>query len=123
MKQLISIRPDGSIKGLQFKGKGLDLRKFGKASINRVSEIDWCEDKQKWKIYFLQGVLGHTYADVSCLTNYLKLSRSEEMAIRGKSQLGEHNVLLFDDYDTAVEAEVLLIQAAVKSGKANYVLY
>ena len=123
MRQLISIKPDGSIKGLQFKGKGIDLRRFGKASINRVSEIDWCEDKQKWRIYFLQGMLCHTYVDISCLTHSLKLSRADENLILSKAHLGEHNVLLFDDYDTAVEAEVLLIQAAVKSGKANYVLY
>lgn len=53
-KQVITISPSGTISGLQVKpGKGLDLRRFGHAKIERVSEIVWCEEAQAWFVQVL----------------------------------------------------------------------
>jgi hypothetical protein len=112
--QVISVKTDGSIKGLQFKGKGIDLRDFGHAAIKRATDIEWCETEQKWKIKFLQGRLRNRYAD-RFLCAFLAQGR-DDTAVDG----GE-GLLLFNDYDSAVATEVELIQAAVKGGKDFYV--
>ena len=111
--QVISVKTDGSIKGLQFKTDGLDLRDFGNASIKRVTDIEWCEDAQRWKIRFLQGRLRNRYAD-RFLCAFLTQGCDHVAADGG-------GLLLFKDYDSAVATEVDLIQAAVKGGKDFYV--
>ena len=111
--QVISVKTDGSIKGLQFKGKGIDLRDFGHAAIKRATDIEWCETEQKWKIKFLQGRLRNRYAD-RFLCAFLAQG-CDDTAVDGGG------LLLFNDYDSAVAMEVELIQAAVKGGKDFYV--
>jgi hypothetical protein len=111
--QVISVKTDGSIKGLQFKGKGIDLRDFGHAAIKRVTDIEWCETAQKWKIKFLQGRLRDRYAD-RFLCTFLAQGCDY-------TAVDSDNLLLFNDYDSAVAMEVELIQAAVKGGKDFYV--
>jgi hypothetical protein len=113
--QVISVKADGSITGLQFKSKGLDLRDFGSASIKRATEIEWCENSQRWTIRFLQGQLKDTYA-----TRYLCTVFNVDLASR-KGLKVINSVLLFEDYDNAVAMEVDLIQAIMKQGKGSYV--
>lgn len=51
MRQVITIGPDGSIHGLCHKrGQGLDLRKLGKADIERITLIEWDAERQAWYI-------------------------------------------------------------------------
>jgi hypothetical protein len=113
--QVISFKADGSIKGLQLKAKGLDLRNFGNASIKRATEIEWWEDSQRWAIRFLQGKLKGTYA-----TRYLCTVFNVDLDNRERLKVVK-SVLLFEDYDNAVAMEVELLQAMMKSGKESYV--
>lgn len=51
--QVVTIGPDGSLTGLQYEGdKGLDLKQFGRAEINRASEVIFCTDRQQWHVEF-----------------------------------------------------------------------
>jgi hypothetical protein len=111
--QVISVKTDGSLQGLQFKKNGIDLRQFGNAAIKRATDIEWCEDAQKWKIKFLQGRLKGKYAD-RFLCAFLAQGCDE-------NKVDESGTLLFDEYDSAVSAEIEMIQSAVKSGKDFYV--
>ena len=57
MRQVITIGPDGMMSGLQVKpGKGLDLRQFGRAEIERASEVLWDSDRQGWIVECRKGV-------------------------------------------------------------------
>lgn len=88
MQQVITIQPDGGMSGLHHKkGKGLDLRQFGKVSIRRVSEILWDEDEQNWYVRIIDGPLEHTILDQR-----------------------------FDDYDEAVEAEISFLNEKRREG-------
>ena len=53
-KQVVTIAPDGSMSSLQRKD-GLDLRQFGKVEIQRVSDIQWDSEVQKWYIKIIAG--------------------------------------------------------------------
>lgn len=115
-KQLITIAADGSISGLQMKkGKGLDLRQFGPVSIIRSTEIEWDEKKQKWFVHFLRGEMsGKT------LTGTM-LVGDETTPVPGIAGIREDGTLLFDDYDTAVAAEVVMIQHFRKAHGRDFV--
>lgn len=95
--QKIFINIDGSVEGLQMKkNKGIDLREFGKAKIERASEILFNEDTQKWYIEILVGAfegLILTKNVFSEFCHHINVSTSE-------------HILYFDDYDTAVAHEV-----------------
>jgi hypothetical protein len=114
VKQLITISKDGTLTGLQMKkGKGVDLRKLGSASIVRSSLIEWRESHQAWFVKFLNGEL--SYKEItSTLSDNLGLSLSPD------SQFGE-GVLLWEDYDDAVKAEIEVIQAIRLKHGVSYV--
>lgn len=97
-KQVISIAPDGSMQGLRRKkGNGLDLRTFGNAEVERVSEILFDGDEQKFYVQFLTGELAGR-----------KLTFPLYSAITGKTVFfkNEQPVMLFDEYEDAVAAEI-----------------
>jgi len=111
MNQLITIRPDGSITGLDFKRAGLDLRKLGKAQTERVSEVTFAEERQQWLVQYvaLPGMQGNmtlfnvaqSKADLSKLTYFIGAPA---------------NTLYFPDYEDAVAAEVAVIQGLREQG-------
>jgi len=104
--QLITVHPDGSLSGLQFKKGGVNLQKFGPARTVRISDVEWSEERQCWQIKFLLGTLVGTYM------------RSVEALDVGMSPANygapdpRNGVFGFEDYDAAVAAEVAFIQAA-----------
>lgn len=94
MKQVITIKPDGTMAGLQHKpGKGVDLRQFGPAKIERASEIVFNEDTQKWNIRILCEPWG-----------------GEIIFLHG------HGVLEFQEYDDAVTYEIEILNKARLAG-------
>jgi hypothetical protein len=126
--QLIVITPDGHIKGLDFKGKGVPLRQFGRASIARVSEIIWSDDDQRWFIRFLQGKLaGVAVSEQHARHGCGWLGDFEEKAwgISNPPAGGAERVftepLLFAEYEAAVRFEVEIIQCAIRSGRGENV--
>lgn len=119
-KQLITIGKDGSIQGLDFKKRGLDLKQFGKAKIERTSEIVWCEEAQQWEIKFLHGTDAGQTATFGHAFEFVTDAQS------GIDHFGfppgaAHEPLRFDDYDKAVAGEVLLIQSAHLAGLGHRV--
>jgi hypothetical protein len=115
-KQVITIGPDGSIAGLQHKaGKGLDLRQFGKAEIERVSLIEWDAEQQGWYVLFLAT---HTVIDGSKLTYSMWDALLEGTEIEGaRGDAGETTQpVLFQEYDDGVKAEIAYLNALRLAG-------
>ena len=121
MKQVITFSPDGSVSGLQRKpGQGIDLTKFGKADVKRVSEIVWDTDHQAWKIDVLQDagkgivtcvkltVYGVFVHQVIGLLGYKFSNLTDELGGRP---------VLFDNYDDAVKVEIAYLDALRVEGQ------
>jgi len=117
MQQVISISKDGVLSGLQHKpGKGLDLRTFGAAQIERASDILWDATIQRWTISVLQfKVLGPLTACRSMLDKAVGEFAAEFLMSqpgRGFHPLTRNiadDVLTFEDYDDAVKVEIALL--------------
>lgn len=92
--QVIFVSPMGSVTSLDTKkGKGIDVKKMGIAEVVRSSEINWLSVPQKYCVKFLN------------------LSKELIKQNNGVSTLLDANgdVRLFDDYEEAVEAEIIHI--------------
>ena len=117
--QIITIGPDGSLVGLDHKRKGLDLRQFGKADIQRATLIQWDGvTNQNW---FIRWVVDGEAVD-------LPWSQCEEFGSVGLDCRdfggcfvpigGSHYpTAFFKDYEDAVAAEVAVIQARQLAGE------
>lgn len=102
-RQVISISGTGVMQCLRpKKGQGLDLRVFGNAEVKRVSEILFCDTAQKFYVQFLDGILAGR-----------KLTFTLYCAATGKrvSFTAGQPVMLFDEYEDAVTAEVETLDA------------
>ncbi len=124
MTQVVTITPQGGISGLQRKaGKGLDLRQFGHASIERVSEIVWVESSQRWTVHILnKNVADHaggsilTHGDFYEVTGSYLPDGADKPRGKWPDQCPTDLVIKFDDYDDAVAAEVKFLDALRVSG-------
>ena len=113
MDQIITIKPDGSIFGLDHKRKGLDLREFGKASTRRETLIEWSEENQKWFIEWATG-------DRRSWTHQMIREQTGDEIPFEVAPDDEENltgVLLWNDYEDAVKAEVAVIQKLQTEGR------
>lgn len=123
MRQVITIEPGGIMSGLQRKpGQGLDLREFGKCSIERASEICWDDTAQKWFVKitsrhqgfidrymtFISGAM--TELDFECMTG--KFGDPNELDPYDDGTA----IAYFDNYDDAVKAEIEFLDAARLKG-------
>lgn len=100
-EQVITVRPDGQLSGLQVKpDQGVDLRQFGHASIKRASEVLFCENQQKWYVEFREaGIFSGKVLTVSMLC--------EANATKPPTDLAEQDTAAyFDDYELAVTGEI-----------------
>ncbi len=120
-QQVITVAPDGTMSGLQRKrGRGVDLRKFGHATIERASEIAWNEDQQAWTVHVLNRAavrwMTHTMGREhlgATLTGdnwYYAMYELSPRPPKGSVKLPE-GWLAFEDYDDAVAAEVAFLDA------------
>jgi hypothetical protein len=118
--QVITIRPDGSVVGLDHKRKGFNLRKLGKADIRRVTLIEWDEEEQAWEVMYqkpLDSGAGHVQP-VRWGQEIAKRYGVDVAKLNGKPC--EHTDMLhFDDYEDAVAFEVAVIQAAQLAGDTD----
>ena len=104
-KQLISITPYGEMVGLQTKkGKGIDLRQFGKAEIKRSSIIEWDNCHQKWFIRMLPEGYELTTSVLMGVGSRFLFNHSED-----------GDIAYFDDYEDAVKVEIAYIQETRKA--------
>lgn len=122
-KQVITFKPDGSVEGLAFKNKGLDLRQFGRAKIERTSEIIWSENSQAWTIQFLHGNQAGRFAGFRHLSMLgVQLADAEKIvATLSTDCVAAFNLMTFADYDDAVRTEVIMIQSARLSGMGDMI--
>lgn len=117
-RQVVSVLGDGSVSGLTRKGdKAIDLRQLGMADIERVSEIIFCKTQQKWRAKIINGPMaGHsiTVDDIRAAeqNSGVSLGLDEITSIK----MGEDYVALFDDYDTAVKAEIMVLDYLRQAG-------
>lgn len=113
MQQVITVQPDGTMSGLQRKnGQGLDLRKFGHAKIERVSEISWSENHQRWTIKVLGSRSFSGVLTAQCFhaagVEVPETACAEDVGVFSDAPC---ELLLFEDYDDAVKAEVAYLDA------------
>lgn len=120
--QVITIQPFGIMSGLQRKpGQGLDLRRFGKADIQRASLIEWDADKQAWFIDVLQDAGRGKLTFVKWANAVAKggISAAEvllnQITRNWFSPGGEP--LFFAEYDEAVKVEIAYLDALRLAGK------
>lgn len=107
-KQVISISPEGVMQSLRRKkGQGLDLRQFGTAEVKRVSEIIFDDAAQKFYVQFLEGALAGR-----------KLTYTLYTAVTEKTTrfINSQPVMLFDEYEDAVAAEVEVLDTMTARG-------
>lgn len=126
MQQVITIAPGGAMSGLQRKpGQGLDLTKFGKADVRRVSEIVWDGDQQAWYVCICEG--DHTTRVVEWVREHmpehaapapvLRTTHWRLAGLEGAPQGSHINDIAgrcpyyFENYDDAVKAEIAFLDA------------
>ena len=124
MKQVVTIGPDGTISGLLHKkGQGFDPRVLGKAQIERASEVVWLDMEQAWVVEFRSGagrwagaVLDQAVlmvADLGFETGTVPFDfKGFAWDAYGRvHQQGDHGVLLFENYEDGVKAEIAVLDA------------
>jgi hypothetical protein len=102
----ITILPDGSLHSLQ-KRTGPDLRALGNRSIVRVSEIVWNEQAQGWQVEFKQGPFAGRALPLEALYNIAE----------APPRIILDGCPVWEDYESAVAAEVAVVEAAQASGE------
>jgi len=116
----VKITDTGRIYALDKKSKGLDLSGLGRESKQRISDIQWDDESQHWKIQPLANDLGVPFEfpvatiDLAQAMGWPDGAEKPEWYPRMK--VGPGHTALFKDYDDAVAAEVDYIQALWKKG-------
>ncbi len=82
----MTIAPDGVISSLRRKD-GLDLRQFGNVEIQRISDIKWDVEKQKWYVEIIAGPMK-----------------------------GDILFAIYEEYEDAVKAEIRYLDAFRRKG-------
>lgn len=117
MQQIITIAPNGIMSGLQVKkGRGVDLRQFGPAKIERASEIVFNDRYQAWSVLLLKaGGRGHALVTEALYHEATGLQGWPE----GCQELTAGGHLLFGDYDDAVQAEIAVLDGLRLKGELS----
>ena len=123
MNQVITISPDGAISGLQHKkGKGVDLRVFGHAQIERASLIEWHEGKQAWWVHIVAGRYTGEGLSYNLRRDTVGVAPGEAFYPGSTITAGAgaasicSGMYYFADYDDAVAAEVDFLNALRLAG-------
>lgn len=117
-KQVITIDTNGNISGLQVKpGRGVDLQRMArdvgsKAQTERVSEIAWDETEQAWFVFPIRGFFKNQSITRDTWEAYCPFPPEGLTRVQHPT-----NVLLFEDYEMAVKAEVKILDAAREMGR------
>lgn len=117
-KQVITIDTNGNISGLQVKpGRGVDLQRMArdigtKAQTERVSEIAWDEMEQAWFVLPIRGFFKDCAITQDTWEAYCPFPPQGMTRVQHDTK-----VLLFEDYEMAVKAEVQILDAARSMGR------
>jgi hypothetical protein len=112
--QQIVIDKLGRLSSLNFKRKGFNLRRLGRVSIRRCSDIIWNETWQAYYIILLVGRFSNSPVTKDLVFNLLGFP--ETYMARVSEVTPGNYTLLFDDYDDAVAVEVDVIQGMKAKG-------
>ena len=119
--QVITVGTTGSLESLQFKGKGVDLRKQGHASIHRISDIVWDETRQLWTVVPTQG----KFKGIPICVAELVEAYHGDTQLLGDRYLNCNRagipLIAFSEYEEAVAFEVEFIQKCKLSGRSHLV--
>ena len=104
MKQVVTIKRDGSIEGLHRPKKGLDLRKMGEVDIKRASEVMWSKSAQKHYVNFYEA----SKSPFTCLGSWLweKIQNGTLTKKDMTHPMKDFGIAYFKEYEEAVEAEI-----------------
>lgn len=104
--QVITIREDGSVAGLQRKD-GLDLTTLGEADIQRASEVIWDKAKQKWFVEFRSAKeeTGFTHVNLHMLSCAYEGTIIENLEAF-REFCNSREPMLFSTYEEGVKAEI-----------------
>lgn len=116
--QVISVDPEGNFYGLDHKRKGVDLRQFGTSKIQRVTLIEWNEDRQAWLINWTEAVCFPPQVWSVSLFIDAEVRWESHRGVAVSSGSGD-DIIIFTDYEDAVSAEVAVIQALQLAGDTD----
>lgn len=111
-RQVITITKAGGVFGLRAKpGAGIDLTQFGRASVQRVTEIEWNEDGQCWTITWTAAGRAKLPAELKDETAWKAKGQLPRLApewVRGATgaEVLPSGALGFPTYEAAVAFEV-----------------
>lgn len=125
IEQIISIASDGTIYGLDFKAKGVSLRDFGDAQIERVTSIEWNTERQKWFIVWsLDRHADARHEDAWTDKTFEDAGFNDVTDFDGNfdhddccENYANTPVVFFERYEDANAAEVAVIQSLRLHGK------
>lgn len=109
MQQVIEIGSDGSISGLERRGPNvIDLKQFGRAKVERVSEILFDEGRQLW---YIQATMAAPMSLRTQVINRAILERCDfsATAMEHCPTLHPDCPAYFESYDEAVSVEVQVL--------------
>lgn len=112
-KQLIIVDPTGALRGLDHKRRGVDLRQFGRAEIERATLIEWDSQRQGWYIKWCSEGKSETWNSAE----FSVLDRDKFEGVMRGINYYHKDLVLFRDYEDAVTAEVAVIQQLQKTGR------
>lgn len=92
------------MRSLDFKRRGFDLTEIGNVRKERTTDIKWDTDNQQWFIHFLTGKRAGTNYTMHDSLEFLK-------GLSDQDNLSEEGILLWDEYDDAVQEEIRIVQA------------
>lgn len=113
MKQVITIKPDGSLFGLDHKEDGVDLRRFGKAQIRRETLIQWSEERQMWFIKWFKETPHIAWT----ATLWQETMPWDEALPACANMFPGDDTIYFVSYKDAVAVEVRVVQQLQTRGK------
>lgn len=111
MDQVITLNQLGEMEGLQNRD-GVDLREFGKAEIERASEVQWSNEDQAWYVEFknrtAEKLLSHTQTS-KLLKNMLHEAANAlkiDLNHFGELKFQDDSTILFQNYEDGVRGEI-----------------
>jgi hypothetical protein len=111
--QVITVRPDGSLFGLDHKRKGLQFRQLGRAETRRETLIEWDAELQAWYIEWFTGPRKGQRWTTSMVPPDLRDNTTQERVYSGTML---NAIAWFADYEDAVVAEVAVVQGLQRQG-------
>ena len=112
MNHVITVSPIGELTALLCrKGQGVSIKELGQADIERYSEIVFLKEHQKFAVKFLQE-FKDKHLSVPLMRSFSLLIQEYAQDLYDKyletlaNSSDEQKILLFDEYEDAVRAEV-----------------